>query len=71
MGDADTALEQLEAVEDAYTRWMLSRAIGNLDLEHREAQRLSSALFAMFDGGPEADDEPCAIKRALQSQRED
>lgn len=67
---AKLLLEQVEAVQDAYTRWMLSRAVGDPDMEHREARRFSAALFDMFDGGPEPDDQPCALVAALRALAE-
>lgn len=57
--------EQVEAVEDAHARFMVANAVGCPDLFHKESQRLSTALFAVFCGGPEPDEEPCLLNRVL------
>lgn len=61
--DAKTALAHLEAVEDAYTRWMLAHAVGDADLIHRDSNALSNALFTMFNSDP--NDGPSEVTRAL------
>ena len=61
---------KVEAVEDAYSRWLVTRCFRGIDWDNRikeTSNALHGALADLFDNGPEPDEEPCALKQLLST----
>lgn len=58
---------KVEAVEDAYSRWLVICHFGSIKQIEKASNSLRVSLADVFDNGPEPDGQPCGLVSLLSA----